>query len=136
MRIFLSLAALGLIASAVTAASPTQSDREAKQAAVLEKALVGKVAGKPTGCITLSRVSSSQTISENAIIYRESSNKLYVNTPRGGCSGLRDGRTLITRTPSNRLCSGDIARVVDLSIGFEGASCVLGEFTPYTKIRG
>jgi hypothetical protein len=138
MRLFISLAALGLIGSAVMAASPTksESEREAKQAIVLEKALAGRVAGKPQGCITLSRITRSQTISENAIIYRESNNKLYVNNPRGGCTGLREGRALITRIPTDRLCSGDIARVVDLTVGFEGPSCVLGEFTPYTKTSG
>lgn len=136
MRFILSLAAIGLIGTAVVAASPMQEERAAKEAAALEKAIAGKVAGKPRGCISLSRITRSQIIGENAIIYRESSNKFFVNTPPGGCSGLREGRALITRIPSDRLCSGDIARVADLTLGFEGAACTLGEFTPYTKVRG
>ena len=135
MRILLSLAAVALLAGGVTAASPAKEDRAAKEAAALEKAIAGKVAGKPQGCISLSRARSSQIIGENAIIYRVSSNAIFVNKPVGGCSGLRKDKTLITRTPGDRLCSGDIARVVDLSLGFEGAACVLGEFTPYTKAR-
>jgi hypothetical protein len=135
MRFILSLAAIGLIGTTVVTASPAQEDRAAKETAALEKAIAGKVAGKPQGCISLSRARSSQIIGENAIIYRVSSNSIYVNKPVGGCSGLRKDKTLITRTPSDRLCSGDIARVVDLSVGFEGAACVLGEFTPYTKAR-
>lgn len=135
MRFILSLAAIGLIGTAVIAASPAQEERAAKEAAALEKAIAGKVAGKPQGCISLSRARSSQIIGENAIIYRVSNNAIFVNKPVGGCSGLRKDKTLITRTPGDRLCSGDIARVVDLPLGFEGAACVLGEFTPYTKVR-
>jgi hypothetical protein len=135
MRLIFSLAAIGLLGTAVVAANPTKEDRAAKETAALEKAIAGKVAGKPQGCISLSRTRSSQIIGENAIIYRVSNNALFVNKPVGGCSGLRKDKTLITRTPSDRLCSGDIARVVDLSLGFEGAACVLGEFTPYTKAR-
>jgi hypothetical protein len=135
MRFIVSLAAIGLIATAVVAASPAQEKRAAKEAAALEKAIAGKVAGKPVSCISLSRARASQIISENAIIYRVSSNTIYVNKPVGGCSGLRKDRTLITRTPSDRLCNGDIARVVDLPLGFEGAACILGDFTPYTKAR-
>jgi hypothetical protein len=133
MRFIVSLAAIGLIGTAVVAASPAQEKRAAKEAAALEKAIAGKVAGKPVSCISLSRSRSSQIIGENAIIYRVSNNALFVNKPVGGCSGLRKDRTLITRTPSDRLCNGDIARVVDLTLGFEGAACTLGDFTPYTN---
>ncbi len=135
MRFIASLAAIGLIGTAVIAAPPAQEERAAKEAAALEKAIAGKVAGKPVSCISLRDVDRSQNIGENAIIYRISTNRFYVNKPRGGCSGLRDGRALITRIPTDRLCSGDVARVVDLTLGFEGAACVLGDFTPYTKAR-
>jgi hypothetical protein len=133
MRFILSLAAVCLIGTAVYAASPAREARAAKEEAALEKAIAGKVAGKPVSCISLSDIDRSQNIGENAIIYRISNNRFYVNRPRGGCSGLRDGRALITRIPTDRLCSGDVARVVDLTLGFEGASCILGDFTPYTK---
>jgi Family of unknown function (DUF6491) len=135
MRFILSLAAVGLLGTAVYAASPAQEARATKEAAALEKAIAGKVAGKPVSCISLRDIDRSQIIGENAIIYRISTNRFYVNKPRGGCPNLRDGRALITRIPTDRLCSGDIARVVDLTLGFEGAACTLGDFTPYTKAR-
>lgn len=135
MRFILSLAAIAMLGTAVVAASPAQEERAAKEAAALEKAIAGKVAGKPVSCISLRDINRSQNIGENAIIYRVSTNRFYVNKPRGGCTGLRDGRALITRIPTDRLCSGDITRVVDLTLGFEGASCILGEFTPYSKAR-
>lgn len=133
MRFILSLAAVGLLGTAVYAASPAQEARATKEAAALEKAIAGKVAGKPVSCISLRDIDRSQIIGENAIIYRISTNRFYVNKPRGGCPNLRDGRALITRIPTDRLCSGDIARVVDVTLGFEGAACTLGDFTPYTK---
>jgi Family of unknown function (DUF6491) len=133
MRIIMSLAAISLLGTAVIAASPDQEERAAKEEAALQKAIAGKVAGKPVSCISLSDIDRSQNIGENAIIYRISTNRFYVNKPRGGCTGLRDGRALITRIPTDRLCSGDVARVVDLTMGFEGPSCILGDFTPYTK---
>jgi Family of unknown function (DUF6491) len=133
MRIIMSLAAISLLGTAVIAASPAQEERAAKEEAALQKAIAGKVAGKPVSCISLSDIDRSQNIGENAIIYRISTNRFYVNKPRGGCTGLRDGRALITRIPTDRLCSGDVARVVDLTMGFEGPSCILGDFTPYTK---
>ncbi len=133
MRFIMSLAAVALLGTAVVAASPAKEERDAKEAAALEKAIAGKVAGKPVSCISLREIDRSQNIGENAIIYRVSTNRFYVNKPRGGCTGLRDGRALITRIPTDRLCSGDVARVVDLTMGFEGPSCILGDFTPYTK---
>jgi hypothetical protein len=136
MRILGSVMILLLVSSSAVAGSQKNEARVAKEAAALEKVLTGKVSGKPVSCITLSQADRSQIIGENAIIYRVSSNRLFVNKPRGGCSGLREGRTIITRTPTSQLCSGDIARVVDLPSGFEGASCILGEFTPYTKAKG
>jgi Family of unknown function (DUF6491) len=133
MRILISALALTLLGATVTSANPAREKREAREAAALEKALAGKVAGKPVSCISLRDVDGGRTIGENAIIYRVSQRRLYVNKPRGGCTGLRDGRSLLTQTPTDRLCSGDIARVVDLSLGYEGPACTLGEFTPYTK---
>lgn len=133
MRILLTAVALTLLGATVTSANPAREKREAREAAALEKALAGKVAGKPVNCISLRDVDGGRTIGENAIIYRVSQRRLYVNKPRGGCTGLRDGRSLLTQTPTDRLCSGDIARVVDLTLGYEGPACTLGEFTPYTK---
>ena len=43
---------------------------------------------------------------------------------------------LVTRTSGTGLCSGDIARVVDVSNGITVGSCALGEFVPYTGPRG
>jgi hypothetical protein len=136
MRVVLSFLAIAALSGSVMAAIPTAAEREARHAAELEKALAGKVAGKPQGCITLGRNLSSQIIDETAIIYRESASRVFVNKPVAGCSSLRSGNTIVTRTPIGRLCSGDIARIVDLQTRFEGGACILGEFVPYTRPKG
>ena len=133
MNIRVPLLLTALLSSAVVAATPASEQREAKAAAKFDNAVAGKFAGKPQSCISISRANSSQTFGESAIIYRVSQKLLYVNRPRGGCQGLRESSALVTRLTTDRLCSGDIVRVVDFTSGFEGGSCVLGDFTPYTK---
>jgi hypothetical protein len=136
MRILLSCLALAALSSSALAARPTAAELEQRRAAQLEKLLAGKVAGKPLGCITLTRNLSSQIVDETAIVYRESASKMFVNKPVAGCASLRSGNTIVTRTPTDRLCSGDIARVVDLQTRFEGGACILGDFIPYTRPKG
>ncbi len=133
MRLIVSFLAIAALSGSVMAASPTTAERQARGAAQLEKLLAGKVAGKPQGCITLSRTRSSQIIDETAIIYRESSSRLFVNKPVTGCASLRAGSSVVTRTPTGMLCSGDIARIVDFQTQFEGGACIFGEFVPYTR---
>lgn len=123
MRLPTILAAL-LIASPALAASPT-----------LESTLAGRVAGKPVDCINLPRVRSSTTFtSPDSIVYRLSNRTVYLNQPAGGC-GLRGDPILITRTPSTRLCRGDIVSVVDRGSRIPMGSCGLGVFIPYTKAK-
>jgi hypothetical protein len=74
-------------------------------------------------------------IDDNTIAFRQGS-RVYVNHPSGGCSRLNDGFALVTRTPSTRLCRGDIAQVVDMHNGFTVGSCTLGDFVPYASPRG
>jgi hypothetical protein len=75
-----------------------------------------------------------QVIDDYTILFRDGG-IVYVQNPRGGCSGLGSGRyTLVTRQfGTSQLCSGDINRVVALSTGMGGGSCVFSPFIPYTK---
>ncbi len=69
------------------------------------------------------------------IVYRDGSN-VYLQNPRGGCPGLANGRyALVSRKfGTHQTCDGDINRLVDLTTGVGGGSCVFGPFVPYTKI--
>ena len=79
----------------------------------------------------------NRSFGEGAIVFDGPTRAtLYVNRPSGGCPDLGFGRALVTRTPSTRLCQGDIATVVDLSSRTSFGACGLGEFTPYRRVRG
>ena len=73
-------------------------------------------------------------IDENVIAFRDNARRVYINHMRGGgCLGLDGGRNaLVTRNPTGRLCSGDIAQVLDTSSRIMMGSCVFGDFVPFT----
>ncbi|WP_164115251.1 hypothetical protein [Sphingorhabdus sp. Alg239-R122] len=133
---------LSLMASAMALTGCAQADYAAgekepqlteKQQVKLDKKLAGRVAGEPVSCIQRSRVRNFTAISDDVLLY-EVGDTVYVNQPYGGCPGVtRD--TLVTRATTNRLCSGDIARVTDLQIGIDVGSCAFSEFVPYRKVE-
>ncbi len=107
-----------------------QSSRAADSAA---EALAGRTAGAPVACVNLRDLRGNRSVGDGAILFEGPGGMVYVNRPAGGCPDLNAGRTLVTRTPSGRLCSGDIARVVDPVNGIEYGSCGLAEFVPYRR---
>ena len=105
--------------------------------ASLAAALEGfQQSGPPVSCVNQRDLQGNRSAGEGAIIFQgRTSNTLWVNRPAGGCPLLNSGRALITRTPSTRLCRGDIASVVDLTSGMHYGACGLGDFTPYRRAR-
>lgn len=98
----------------------------------LRKALAGRVAGKPTDCISLTSTNSSQIIAGKAIIYRNGS-RLYVNEPRSGAKSLDEDDILVTRVTGSQLCSIDTVNLVDRASQVQHGFVILGKFVPYTK---
>lgn len=128
MRKLLPLIAGSLLIGGAAQAAP--ADREGE----LANALRGRVAGEPVDCIDLHRVRSSRIIPGTAIIY-DAGGILYVNRPDNGADQLSSWDTLVTRTPSTRLCSIDTVTLVDQgSHSFRGV-VFLGEFVPYRRVR-
>lgn len=102
-----------------------------KQKAALDKALEGRVAGKPQSCISLTQRADLQVISDDLLLYK-AGRTVYVNRVLGSCNGLSFGGTLVTHVWGSQICRGDIARVANLSAGMLTGSCALGDFIPYT----
>jgi len=138
MRIF----ALALTAAAVSsctagpppgpvAMSPANQER-------LAALLAGKVAGPPTGCLPTYRSDDMIVIDEHVIAFRDTGRRVYINNMQGGgCLNIDGGRNaLVTRTPTGRLCRGDIATVLDTASRMTVGSCVFGDFIPYTTPGG
>ena len=130
MRKLLSLTALTLLlgTAAAQAASPQNGEEE------LARALRGRVAGEPVNCIDLFQVHSSRVINDTAILY-DTGSVIYVNRPRSGADELNRWDTLVTRTPSTRLCSVDTVHLVDLPSGAMTGIVFLGDFVPYRRVR-
>lgn len=134
MRILMLAIAVGALAACETATMPPQ--RSAQQQATFDRMLAGKVAGAPARCLPTYRSSDMTVIDEDTILFRDG-RTVYVNRPIGGCNGLgRSGYALVTRSFGSSLCSGDIARVADLTAGITVGSCSLGDFVPYRPAQG
>ena len=121
-------ASLALGAGAAPAAGPV--DREGE----LDRMLRGRVAGEPVNCIDLRRVRSSRIVNGTAIVY-DAGGVIYVNRPRNGADELNQWDSMVTRTPSTRLCSVDIVRLVDQATQTMTGVVFLGDFVPYRRVR-
>lgn len=102
-----------------------------KQTLKLERELEGKTPGDKVSCVYRRGSNSLTAISDEVLIYRDSSRLVYKNELIGRCSGLTSGDTLVIRTYGSQYCKGDIGYVVDLNSGIQRGSCALGDFTPY-----
>jgi hypothetical protein len=130
-NIALIVAGAGLAACS-TAPQPVvrSADKQAEYAKLIE----GKVAGPATSCLPSYNANDMRVIDDNTVVFRQSASRVYVAHLRGGCPYLgRGGYAMVTRQfGSGALCSGQIATVVDTGSGMTVASCVFGDFTPYT----
>jgi hypothetical protein len=132
MKLVLMIAASLIVSScAMNPNSPYAQRKEAQYVAELDKALEGKVAGKPQSCIDLGRSQSTEQIGEKTIIYRVSRKLLYRNDVRSTCPSLGRDYALVTRVFGSQLCRGDLVQPTDLTTGFSGGTCSLGDFVPY-----
>ncbi len=96
-------------------------------------AMIGdREAGEPETCIQLRPTTQSTIIGNRAVLYRNGAT-VYYNDFRGLCPTLRSSATIVTSTPSNRLCSGDIAQIVDTNSRISFGSCAFGEWIPYRR---
>ncbi|MEO7814234.1 MAG: hypothetical protein ABIR87_02185 [Sphingomicrobium sp.] len=131
MRILIIAVAATTLAACQTADyQPAQRSARAQQ--TFDKALAGKVAGKPDNCLPLRRSNDMVVIDDDTIIYRDG-RTTYVNKPLGSCTNLGNGSyALVTRSGNgSMLCRGDISSVVDATSGITVGSCALGDFVPY-----
>ena len=123
-----------MLLAAVTLANPAIAARRDAPDVQLQKMLVGRVAGKPVNCISLSGSNSSEIIDGKAIVYRVGS-RLYVNEPRSGAQSLHRDDIFVTRTIGSQLCSIDTVRLIDRGSRFPRGFVSLGQFVPYSKIK-
>jgi hypothetical protein len=137
MRNLLLLASACLAASCTTDSPEQRAEMQASDEASLATQLRGfEPAGPPVQCVSSRDLKGNRSAGETAIVFSGIGGRLWVNRPPAGCPDLRFSRALKTRTPSTRLCRGDIATVFDPVSGIGYGSCGLGEFEPYRRLRG
>lgn len=124
----------GVAALASCSTTPAQEARSAGAQKELEKALAGRVPGKPVSCIASYRARDMQIIDDWTILFKDG-RTVYVQNPRGGCPGIASHGNVLVNRPfgTTDLCSGDINRLIDSSTGIGGGACVFSEFVPYIK---
>ena len=128
--LLIAAALLGASAAAI-AATPDNSQNEAKLTAVL----AGRIASKPVDCISLRDIRSSQIIDHTAIVYDTGAGRLFVNRPRIGAGSLDSDDILVTKTHGSQLCSLDSINLVDRGSRMQRGFVSLGQFVPYTRVK-
>jgi hypothetical protein len=137
MKKLLILSCLTLAAACTTDGGEAQADAEARTESRLTEALRGyEPDGPAVSCVNLRSLGGNRSAGEGAIVFSgNTTSRLYVNRPAGGCPQMQFGRSLQVRTTSSQLCRGDIATVVEPSFGGDFGSCPLGDFEPYRRVR-
>ena len=98
----------------------------------LAKMLEGRVAGKPTSCVSTFGNTQMRILDKTALVYG-SGRTIYVNVPRNP-DVLDDDDILVTRQTGSQLCRLDIVNMVDRSGGFYRGFVSLEDFVPYRKV--
>jgi hypothetical protein len=121
-----------ILAAAVSAVPASAADQKTPQEK-LDRLLTGRVAGKPTSCISLATATSSEVIDGKAIVYRVGGT-LYVNEPRSGADTLNSDDVLVTETYGSNLCSIDTVKLFDRTTRIPHGFVILGDFVPYKRV--
>ena len=133
-----TLILLGLAASVVacSTAPPVPEQRSARAQERLTKELAGRTPGQAVSCLPTYRSNDMIAIDDSTLLFRDGTTRIWRNDVQGGGCNLlgAGGYTLVTKTSGGiGLCRGDIGQVMDLRSGTTVGSCVMGDFTPYTR---
>jgi hypothetical protein len=135
MKKFLPLFCLPL-AAACAMNEPAEARRDGGEAQLSARLAGYEPSGPPVSCVGLQDLQGNRSAGGSIVFEGRSRERLWVNSPAGGCPDLGIGRALRTRTSSTQLCRGDIAVVFDPVSGMDYGGCGLGDFQPYRRVRG
>ncbi len=131
----LIIAALALAGCAQSPADIARAQaRDQATQAELGKQLAGLTKTETRDCLDQYQSSSLKAYGPT-LVYTVSSNLKYVNNTGGGCEAVEQGDILVTKSPTGRLCRGDIGTTVSPSTRSLTGSCGLGSFTTYRKVK-
>jgi hypothetical protein len=124
----LLLLSMGCAADAALVSKHDDSD--AKE---LDHALKGLKPGTPVDCIDTEGLNGPQIIGLT-ILYNDVGH--VWRTDLEACPGLRADSLLVIEQVGKRMCERDRFKVVPRGSSIPGATCWMGKFTPYTKVKG
>jgi hypothetical protein len=123
---------LTAIAAAATAVAPAAARPRLTGEQELAKLIDGRVAGKPSSCISTFSRGNLRVLDGTALVY-DAGRTIWVNRPNDARS-LDDDDILITQnTMGGQLCRLDIVRTIDRTGYFPTGFISLGDFVPYRK---
>lgn len=117
------------------ATPPPAPTRNAETDRQYQQLIAGRVPGKAVSCMPTFNANDMVVLDESTIAFKSGA-RVYVAHMQGGCSGVGGPGhyALVTRQVGmTRLCSGDIADVVDTINRFTVGTCIFGDFTPYDR---
>ena len=101
----------------------------------IDRALAGRVAGKPETCVSSSRIGTPEAIGDRILLYRDGS-RVWRNDLPDACPELRGDPVIVTEVYGGQLCRGDQFYTVERSIGgIPGPRCRLGAFVPWDRVK-
>ena len=132
MRLAILLAGAVLASCSVTAGQPVKTS--AADAAALDDALAGRVAGEPRSCVRQQDVRNSRSAGGDTILFDGPGGVVYANRTSGSCPRILPWHALSHRTSGTNMCAGELIRVFDPQSGVEYGGCSLGAFVPYRRV--
>jgi hypothetical protein len=86
---------------------------------------------RPT-CLDASHIASTSVVSDQVILFRMDDGRVWSNTLRRACPGLKFEQGFSEEIRGGEICSN--AQMIQVLR--RGTPCFLGEFTPYAKPAG
>lgn len=118
-----------LIAAALAGTGLTASDTKD-----LDKALAGRVAGKPVACLSTASA-EPQVIGNSILLYRDGA-RVWRNDLPAACPGLDEDAIIVTEVYGGQVCRNDQFYTLRRGGGMTpGPRCRLGTFVPWDKVK-
>lgn len=135
MRCISLLIAGSVVASCTNAPPPSAEARTPSQQSNYDRAVGGKVAGKPMDCLPTYQQNDMSVIDGRTVAFRVGQGTAYLVHFTPGCELLDAGHyALLSRQfGSAQLCRGDIQQVVDIMNRTTVGSCSVADIVPYKK---
>jgi hypothetical protein len=117
----------------IGAGQATEPPRLPEAQAKLDKWLGGREAGESRKCVNSSVLTNPIGIDDRTMLFRDGP-RIWRTDLRASlhCGQLGKQAFIHTESAANRVCDG---QQLEFSDGGVDGACVVGEFTPYTKMK-